>query len=149
MLIATDTGVLLRLLDRADIHHTAVRQALRLLRARGDESVTAPQNVAEFWNVCTRPATARGGFGLTVQETERRVRLLERLFRVLPDSPSAYPLWRQLVVQHGVQGVQVHDARLVAWMLAHGISHLLTLNAADFVRYQGITAWAPQDLLGP
>ena len=143
MLIATDTNILLRLLDRADPQHAAIRQALRALRVRGDVSVTAPQNIAEFWNVCTRPAAARGGLGHTVQETDRRVRLLERLFRVLPDSPAVYPLWRQLVVQHGVQGVQVHDARLAAWMQAHGISHLLTLNAADFARYPGITAWSP------
>jgi predicted nucleic acid-binding protein len=149
MLTGTDTGILLRLLDRADPRHAAIRQALRVLRARGDEPVTSTQNIAEFWNVCTRPAAARGGFGLTVPETERRVRLLERLFRVLPDSPAAYPLWRQLVVRHGVQGVQVHDARLVAWMECHGITHLLTLNTADFARYPGITAWAPEDLLGP
>jgi len=67
---------------------------------------------------------------------------------VLPDSPAAYPLWRQLVVRHGVQGVQAHDARLVAWMHVHGITHVVTLNAADFARYPGITAWTPQDLLG-
>jgi predicted nucleic acid-binding protein len=149
MLTATDTGVLLRLFDRADPHHQAIRQALRVLRARGDESVTSPQNIAEFWNVCTRPAAARGGFGLSAQETEHRVRVLERLIRVLPDSPLAYPLWRKLVGQHGVKGVQVHDARFVAWMQAHGITHLLTLNAADFARYPGITPWTPQDLLGP
>jgi len=147
MLTHTDTGI--RLLDRADPHHPAIRQTLRLLRGRGDEPVTSPQNMAEFWNVCTRPAAARGGFGLSVPQTERRVRVLERLFRVLPDSLAAYGLWRQLVVRHGVHGVQVHDARLVGWMQAHGITHLLTLNAADFARYPGITALTPQDLVGP
>jgi predicted nucleic acid-binding protein len=146
MLVLLDTGILLRLLDRADPQHADIRQALRALRTRGEDLVASPQNVAEFWNVCTRPATARGGFGLSVPETDHRVRLLERLFRVLPDSPAAYPLWRQLVVQHGVQGVQVHDARLVAWMQAYGITHLLTLNASDFTRYPSITAWTPQDV---
>ena len=146
---ATDTGILLRLLDRADPHHAGIRQAMRILRARGDALVTSPQNIAEFWNVCTRPAAARGDFGLSVQETERRVRLLERLFRVLADSPATYPFWRQLVVQYSVQGVQVHDARLVAWLKAHGLTHLFTLNARDFARYSGITILTPQDLQVP
>jgi predicted nucleic acid-binding protein len=148
-LINIDTGILLRLLDRNDPHHADIRRAFRAIRARGDEPITSPQNVAEFWNVCTRPASARGGFGLSVQETDRRVRLLERLFRVLPDNSMAYPLWRQIVVRHGVQGVQVHDARLVAWMQAHGITHIFTLNTGDFARYPGVTAWMPQDVLGP
>jgi predicted nucleic acid-binding protein len=149
MLVNIDTGILLRLLDRNDPQHASIRQALRVLGGRGDEAVTSPQNLAEFWNVCTRPASARGGFGLSIQETDRRVRLVERLFRVLPDNSMTYPLWRQVVVRHGVQGVQVHDARLVAWMQAYGITHILTLNAADFARYPGITAWAPQDVLRP
>src|SRR5258708_5844088 len=116
MLILIDTGILLRLLDRNDPQHALIRQALRLLRGRGDTFALSAQNAAEFWNVCSRPATARGGLGLTVQETERRLRVVERLFPVLADTTAAYPLWRQLVVRHGVMGAAVHDARLVAWM---------------------------------
>jgi len=147
MQVLVDTGILLRLLDRSDPHHSSIRQALRRLRARGDVPVTSSQNVAEFWNVCTRPATARGGYGLSVAETERRVRLLERLLPILTEMPAAYPLWRNLVMAHSVQGVQVHDARLVALMQAHGLTHLLTLNVADFSRYQGVmTALLPADV---
>jgi predicted nucleic acid-binding protein len=147
MLILADSGILLRLLERTDPQHQAIRQAVRILRGRGDQILTSPQNAAEFWNVCTRPATARGGLGLTVTETDRRLRIVERLFPVLPDQPSTYTLWRRLVVAHSVKGVQVHDARLVAYMQAHVVAHILTLNGADFTRYPGITAIAPTDLL--
>ncbi len=144
--VLTDSGILLRLVDRADPHHTDIRRAIRALRGRGDAPVTAPQNMAEFWNVCTRPASARGGFGLSVDETDRRARLIERIVRVLPDPADGYLRWRQLVVTNAVRGVQVHDARLVAWMQSHGVTHLLTLNGADFARYSGITAPAPADV---
>lgn len=144
---AVDTGILLRLWDRNDPQHLVIRQALRLLRTRGEVLAFAPQNAAEFWNVSTRPVTARGGFGLSAQETERRLRLIERVFQLLPDSPASYPVWRRLVVQHGVQGVQVHDARLVAWMQVHGLGRILTLNPQDFSRYAGITAVTPEDVV--
>ena len=44
------------------------------------------------------------------------------------------------MVSVGVFGVKVHDARLVAVMLTHGISHLLAFNAGDFKSYLSITA---------
>jgi hypothetical protein len=37
----------------------------------------------------------------------------------------------------------MHDVRLVALMLAHGVTHLLTLNGADFRRYSEITCLRP------
>lgn len=131
--------------ERKDPQHLDIRQALRLLRQRGDRCVTSPQNVAEFWNTCTRPASARGGFGLTVSEADRRLRILERLFPILPESPAAYAQWRALVVSHGVMGVQAHDARL-ALMMVHGLTHLLTLNPSDFGRYS-IVALTPAAIL--
>jgi predicted nucleic acid-binding protein len=41
----------------------------------------------------------------------------------------------------------VHDARLVAAMLAHGVPQLLTLNDRDFARYAGISVVHPRDLV--
>lgn len=147
MLVLLDSGILLRLVNRSDPEHATVRAALRLLKQRGDSLVVAPQNIAEFWNVCTRPASARGGYGLSVAETAQRLRLLERLFKLVSETPAAYPVWKQLVLTHAVIGVQVHDARLAALMTAQGIAHILTLNTADFSRFPKIVAQSPSDVV--
>lgn len=147
MAYLVDTGILLRLLDRNDPRHPRVREALRILKGRGERLVTSPQNMAEFWNVSTRPATARGGYGLTCAEAGQRTRILERLFALVYETPATYPQWRQLVLARGVMGVQVHDARLVGLMEVHGISHILTLNSADFSRYPNIIALTPEQVV--
>jgi predicted nucleic acid-binding protein len=141
-----DTGILLRVVNRADPLHASVRDAVRTLKAQGHATVAAPQNIAEFWNVCTRPSLARGGLGLTPDEAQRRLGLIERIVQILPDHPAAYGQWKVLVTAHAVMGVQVHDARLVAFMLSHGINHLLTLNAAGFARYQQLAVATPQQV---
>lgn len=149
MLVLADTGILLRLADPADPQHGTVGHAVRAVRSRGDGLTVAAQNAAEFWNVCTRPATARGGWGLTVAEADRRLKAIEAGFPLLAESPAAYSIWRGLVVAHAVQGKQVHDARLVALMMAHSVTHILTLNAGDFSRFPGIVEIAPASLAVP
>jgi hypothetical protein len=84
------------------------------------------------------------GLGVSLEETDRRVRVIERFYRLLPDTRAVLDEWRQLIVAHGVMGVQVHDARLVAAMNVHQVSHVLTFNVSDFTRYPGITAAHPQ-----
>src|SRR3954452_23583920 len=101
-----DFGILLRLVNRPDALHRQLRAAVRELRRQQHTFVTAAQNVAEFWNVCTRPAAARGGLGLTVQETSHRLRVLERGVQILADAPGTYAEWRRLVTAHSVSGVQ-------------------------------------------
>ena len=44
-------------------------------------------------------------------------------------------------------GKNAHDARFVAAMSVHGLSHLLTFNSQDFRQYPAITAVAPADVL--
>jgi predicted nucleic acid-binding protein len=144
-----DSGMLLRLGHRLDPGHSAARSALRVLRNRGDSVVSAPQNVAEFWNVATRPLAARGGYGLTFQETKKRLRMLERVLTVLPDAAATYSIWKGLIVAHAVRGVQVHDARLVAFMQAHGVNDIVTFNSKDFTRYAGINVHTPAAFAAP
>ena len=72
------------------------------------------------------------------------MRAFEEGMNLLPDSELVYREWRRLVVREGVSGVQVHDARLAAAMYVHGVSHILTLNVADFNRFNRLTAMHPQ-----
>jgi len=62
---------------------------------------------------------------------------------LLPDSERVYREWRRIVLDYGVSGAQVHDARLAATMIVHGIRHILTFNAADFRRYDDLIALHP------
>jgi len=142
-----DTNVLLRFVDRSHPLHPVIRAAIRYLRGDGHQLQVTSQNCVEFWNVATRPLE-RNGFGLAPANTERLLQLIERLFLVLPDSSAVYSEWRRLVVTFSVSGVQVHDARLVAAMKVNNISHILTLNVADFTRYasENIIAIAPEQV---
>ena len=139
-----DTNILLRVSQRQDPDYEVIRTALRSLRTAGAKLCFTSQNLAEFWNVCTRPAAERG-YGLSIAETDRRAQVIEGSFVRLPDVEHVHVEWR-LVVVHSVVGVKVHDARLVAAMHVHGISHVLTLNEKDFRRYPGITIVHPSEL---
>ena len=103
------------------------------------------QNLIELWAVCTRPIE-NNGLGLDVAYTDRIVARVERSVVRLPDSDSIYPEWRRLVTLYAVAGKKTHDARLVAAMNLHGITHIVTFNSDDFARDAGITVIHPQGL---
>jgi hypothetical protein len=100
-----DSNVLLRGVDRADPRYRVAREVVSLLVSRDDLLHLTLQNLTEFWNVCTRPATARGGLGRSVSETDRRVRQIERYFSFLDDTSAVRIHWRHLVANHQVRGV--------------------------------------------
>jgi predicted nucleic acid-binding protein len=140
-----DTNILLRLVKPDDPLHQLVTAAVERLMGDGAELCYTPQNLVEFWNVLTRPKT-NNGFGASPAHADREAALIESRFRLLPDNERMHTEWRRLVVDHSVSGKQVHDARLVAAMVVHGVTHLLTLNTSDFARYPDITAVPPQAL---
>lgn len=144
MIYLVDTNVLLRFLRHDDPSHQIVQDAVHKLEAGGHQLQTTLQNFAEFWNVSTRPAE-RNGFGRTPGETGELLQDLEEAFSLLLDSADVYREWRQLALEYEVSGVQVHDARLVASMIVHNVTHILTFNVTDFERYEpeGIVAVNP------
>ena len=104
------------------------------------------QNIAEFWNVATRPAE-QNGLGLSPEEVLQEVGNIEKSLALLPDIPAIYGAWKQIVTAHKVQGVKVHDARLVAIMSVYAIQNVLTFNSDDFQRFGSIRAIHPSSLL--
>jgi predicted nucleic acid-binding protein len=131
-----DTGVLLRAFDANFSRCREIRRALRKALEAKEPLFVTVQNIAEFWNVATRPLDYNGQ-GLSAERTKRRVRIIERLCQVVSEDDRSYEEWKRLVEELGVSGVKVHDARLVAVMKSRGIGSLLTLNESDFRRYAG------------
>ena len=68
---------------------------------------------------------------------------------LLDDIPAILPMWESLVTTHAVLGKNAHDARLVAAMLVHGVTHLLTFNDQDFRRFTAVTVLTPAAVLVP
>ena len=65
-----DTNVFIRIASRNDPLREVCLNALRKLRLRNETLCYTPQVLGEFWNVCTRPVTAAGGLGLSLEATE-------------------------------------------------------------------------------
>src|SRR5271157_5828217 len=106
MRVLVDTNILLR---STQPNHPLCSQATyavsKLLRQE-DSVFICPQNIAEFWNVATRP-TDRNGLGFSPEEASREVASIEESLTLLPDVPAIYAVWKRLVHDHKVQGVKV------------------------------------------
>ena len=123
----------------------AVR-AVELLFERGEELYVVPQNLIEFWAVATRPIE-RNGLGMTAEQADAEIATLRRRVPLLRDIPPIFEEWHRLVTMNAVVGVRVHDVHLVAAMIVHGLTRILTFNAADFRRYGEITVVSPADVI--
>jgi predicted nucleic acid-binding protein len=143
--ILVDTNILLRLSDDGSPDQSVAEQALSILRLRGDIPCLTAQNIIEFWAVATRLVKANG-FGWTTQHTATEVEQMRNKFPILADSPQILPNWLRLVETHDVKGKNVHDTRLVAVMMTHGITHLLTFNTDDFRRFPNLTLIHPNEV---
>lgn len=130
-----DTNILLRDTDESSAQHETARAALLNLAGAGAQLFVAPQVLIEFWAVASRP-TKENGLALDAPEIEKRIAAYLAAFDFAPDTPAIFDAWRRLANAYTPQGKPTHDARLVAAMKVHGLTHILTFNAKDFRRYE-------------
>jgi len=145
MTFLLDTNVAVRSVMPSDPLHSYCTQALAKLADRGEKFVVGSQVLAEAWSLLTRASTSREGFGLTPYDADNRITQLLRFAILLPEPPDIWHEHHRLLVSCGVSGVQVHDCRLAAWCLLHGVESILTFNSADFARF-GVTTVRPNDV---
>ena len=132
MFIDTNILVNARILEAPQ--HNIARANLERAFVGAEELRISRQVVREYLAVMTRPQS--WPVPITREEAlEDTVRLLE-IYEVLEDGPVVTDLLLDLIRDVPGGGKQIHDANIVATMLAYGERRLLTLNAADFRRYE-------------
>jgi predicted nucleic acid-binding protein len=122
-----DTNILLRSRDIASPDYNLVDRTIRYLISNNHRCFITSQVLIEFWVVATRQL-AVNGLGWTPEETELSVQMLINQFEWLEETPDIFRLWFSLVTTYKISGKRTHDLRIQAVVLAHNISHILTLN---------------------
>jgi predicted nucleic acid-binding protein len=148
MNVLLDTNIPGRMAEAGHPKHQIAVDSVAALISRGDSPCLVPHVLYEFWVVATRPLAANG-LGLSAAEANAEISRLETLYPILQDSSAIYPEWKRIVAAYQVLGKNAHDARLVAAMAMHRITHILMFNPGHFGRFPGIVALDPGSLVAP
>ena len=113
--------------------HDIARAALERADDEDEPASISRQIIREYLAVVTRPQTWSPAMPMTTALDN--VLWMLNTFRVLSDGPAVTNMLVTLCREVPVGGRQIHDANIVATMLAHGERRLLTFNVGDFRRY--------------
>jgi predicted nucleic acid-binding protein len=101
------------------------------------ETLTISRQVLrEYLAAMTRPQTWAKPLSMT--EAMADAVAFANRFGILEDGPEVWDRLSELSGQHVFAGRQVHDANIVATMMAHGERRLLTFNTGDFRRFAAV-----------
>jgi toxin-antitoxin system PIN domain toxin len=140
--IAVDTNILVAALRSEYEHHERAAARVREL-AEGSSPWALPWPcVHELLAVVTNPRIFREP--LSPQHAADAIdALLESpTARLIAEGPGYWPILRQLVTETKVAGPRIHDARIAAVCLAHGVTELWTADR-DFSRFPALRTRNP------
>jgi len=125
-----DTNVLVYAAVKESPFYEAARRAIGESSQQGRVCWVSRQVIREFLVTLTRPDAFSPPVEIgTVLDLADD---LERRFQVAEDGANVTRALHDLLRRVPVRGKKIHDANIVATMLANGIRTLLTHNAADF-----------------
>jgi predicted nucleic acid-binding protein len=133
--VMLDTNVLLAATHESRAEH---RDALRVLNdwaAGYTDLCISPQVVREYLAVATRSAK-QNGLGLDLSDALGNVRAIRDRTTLLAEDSKVADRLLSLLADVECGGKQVHDANVVATMLVHGVGTVITMNLADFARFE-------------
>ena len=128
-----DTNILTNARVSEAPNHLIARESLDLALEENEPLRISRQVLREYLAVMTRPQI--WDIPLTREEVLQDVNTFLNAFEILEDGPSVTEMLMALCREVAVGGRQIHDANIVATMLAYGERRLLTFNTSDFRRY--------------
>jgi predicted nucleic acid-binding protein len=139
--VFVDTNVLVYARQALSPFHAQALAKLTGLRAAGHDLWISRQILREYVASMSRPGVLSGPVPMSGLVND--VRAFAGAYHVAEDGPAVTTELLTLLTSVAVAGKQVHDANIVATMLAHGIPRLLTHNVADFNRFASVITVEP------
>lgn len=131
--VFVDTNVLVYAAVSSAPSHQAARATLQALRDKGRNLWISRQVIREYLAVLSRPQAFSQPIPWSTLADDARH--FERSFHVADEDAAVTLALLSIAKQVPVGGRQVHDANIVATMVARGLEQLLTHNVRDFERF--------------
>jgi len=97
--------------------------------------------IREYISQATRPQLFMNP--MTIEQVEEQIAIMRALFKIADETETVTANLLALLKEYATGGKQVHDANIVATMLAYGVDILLTANVEDFRRFGNKIAIVP------
>lgn len=137
-MIAVDANILVYAHRLDSSFHGLADRAVREL-AQGPASWALPWPcLHEFFSVVTSRKLYQAPTPAEVALNQIAFWLESPTVRVLSESPSHLRMLTDLARSANIAGLQIHDAKVAAICLSHGVRELLTMDR-DFSRYPSLT----------
>ncbi len=134
--VMLDTNVLIAATDEGRAEHHDALTVVNDWAAGHTELCTSGQILREYLAVATRPVSMNG-LGLHLPDALGNVSAIRARVTLLAEDAKVADRLLGLLADVECRGKQVHDANLIATMLAYGIRAVVTMNTADFARFAG------------
>lgn len=134
--VFVDTNILVYASRQRSPFHARASAGLGQAGRGGGSLWFSRQILREYLAVVTRPQPTEPALSSDAAVADAEGFLAK--FTVAEDGPRVTKMLLQLLAQHQSGGKQVHDTNIVATMLAHGITRLLTFNESDFRRFRAL-----------
>lgn len=141
-MIAVDTQILVYSVRQDAPQHTSARRCLQALAESGAPWAITWPNIHEFLAIVTHPRIYKPPTPMKDALTQVEYWLESPSLRVLGEPPQYLPYLSQITLNSGINGPAIHDARIAALCLAHGVRQLYTADR-DFSRFPGLACFNP------
>ena len=130
-----DTNILVAARISNDPSHHAASTCLTRVARSGEPLRLSLQVLREYCSVTTRPQ--RWSNPLSMEQALGDMHRLLRHFELLEENRNVLATFLALCKSIPSLGKHLHDSNIIATMLAHGETRLLTNNPKDFQRFAG------------
>jgi len=146
-IVFLDTNVLLVATDESRAHPHEANALFAAAGPGGYHLALSGQLLREYLVVATR-TIQDNGLGLSVDQALGNVAAFVRRTVFYAENEAVAARLRSLCAERVLSGKRIHEANVVATLLAHGLSSLVTENTADFdgfpeIKTIGLEALAP------
>ncbi len=132
-----DTNILLIATDESRPYHRFAKRIIATHNRSGIHLGVSGQIIREYLVVATRVPEANG-LGLGSDEALSNVEVFRQRLVFFDETEAVSNELRSLIGSCELTGKRIHDAYVVATMLTHGLSKLITENQGYFLDFSDI-----------